>query len=144
MILCSFLREGFLSFPQFSLLSLFFLPTQNPLIQKPGQKPDRRIIETNHAVDIPAGLAVIPGAHIPCFQQASGYEFHQENGTGIKGASQPDTSILQPPGKGTNKSSHAVDRKHPDGGMALQLHLSSLKGLQTGPENFQTPADESA
>ena len=39
---------------------------------------------------------------------------------------------------------HAIDRKHPDGGSADQLHIFFPEGAKGGKKNFKAPARESA
>lgn len=40
--------------------------------------------------------------------------------------------------------SHAVNRKHPDGGSSHQFKFPAAEGVKAGPENFQTPAGYAA
>lgn len=114
------------------------------LIQQSGKKPYRSIVQTDHTVNVPACLAVIPGAHITFFQQTSGDEFREENGTGIDAPPKQRPFFSNPTGDRSQKSGHSIDGKHPDRGVAYELHLSPLKGFEARPEDFQAPADKSA
>lgn len=42
------------------------------------------------------------------------------------------------------KSSTSVDGEHPEGGIAGQFEVTHTQGVQTGPEDFQAPANDSA
>ena len=92
----------------------------------------------------PACLAVIPGTHITFFQQTSGDEFREKNGTGIDAPPKQRPFFSNPAGDGSQKSGHSIDGKHPDRGVTYELHLSPLKGFEARPEDFQAPADKSA
>ncbi len=119
-------------------------PPEDFFIKQSGEKPHRSIIQTDHTVNVPACLAVIPRAHITFFQQTSGDEFPKENGAGIDAPPKQRPFFLNPTGDRSQKSSHSVDGEHPDRGMAYELHLPPLKGFEACPEDFQAPADKSA
>ena len=42
------------------------------LVEQPGEKPQRSVIEPDHAVDLQRRAAVIPGTAVPLFQVHSG------------------------------------------------------------------------
>ena len=117
---------------------------QEPLVQKSGQEARGSIVQADDAVDVPACPAVVPGAHIPFFQKASGEVFGNKNRAGIDSAAHPEAFFAQQAGDGGKKSCHSIDGKHPYGRVSLQLHLPPLKRFQAGPENLQAPANQSA
>lgn len=119
-------------------------PPEDFFVEQSGKEPYRGIVQTDDAVNVPACLAVIPGAHITFFQQTSGDEFRKENGTGVDAPPKQRSFFSNPTGDGRKKGGHSVDRKHPDGGLAYKLHLPPLKGFEARPEDFQAPADKSA
>ena len=55
-----------------------------------GKEPDRCVIEADDTADIPGGIAVIPGAHIPLLQEAAGAVFRRENAGGIDDPAKDD------------------------------------------------------
>lgn len=114
------------------------------LIEESGQKPDGSVVQADDAADVKAGLAVIPGTHITFFEQTSGDEFCEKYGTGVDAPPKQRPFISNPVRDGREKSGHSIDGKHPDGRAAFQLHLPPLKGFEACPEDFQTPAHESA
>lgn len=68
-----------------------------PFIEKPCGKPYRRIVQPNHAFDVPSGAAVIPGTHIVLFQQTSGDKFCRKNTARINEAPDPYAFVFQKP-----------------------------------------------
>lgn len=112
--------------------------------QQPGKEPDRGIVKPYHAVNVPPCLTVVPRAHIALFQQTSGDELPEKNDAGIDAPPKKRPFLSNPTGDRSQKSGHPINGKHPDGGMAYQLHLPPLKGFEARPEDFQAPADKSA
>lgn len=112
--------------------------------EKSCEEPDGSVVQPDDASDIPAGLTVVPGTHIAFFEQTSGDEFCEKYGAGVDAPPKQRPFILNPMGDRRQKSSHSVNGEHPDGRAAFQFHLSPLKGFEACPEDFQTPASESA
>ena len=133
-----FLRLGRNSFQRFRF------SVQNPLIQKACQEPYRRIVQPDHALNIPARPAVVPGTHAALLQQAAGYIFCEKDSSRVDGSAHPEAFFPEQSGDRRQKGCHPVNGKHPDGGMAFQLHLPPLKRFEAGPEDFQTPACKTA
>ena len=100
---------------------------QQLLIEQTGQKPDRSVIEPYDAVHIPFCTAVIPGTYAQLFQEASAHILRQKNSAGIDTAAKPDASPAETSGERRKQKGHAVNREHPDGGMAHELHLTPLQ-----------------
>lgn len=142
------MKNHFPTVPSFSdtrdLLPKRLHPPEQLFVEQSGEEPHRGIVQTDDAVNVPACLTVIPGAHITFFQQTSGDEFRKENGTGVDAPPKQRPFFSNPTGDGGQKSGHPIDGEHPDGGLAYELHLPPLKGFEARPEDFQAPANKSA
>lgn len=89
-------------------------------------------------------IAVVPGTDSPFLQKRAGKVLHAEDTVHIDQASGKKIFPLEKSGDGTDQGGHAVNGEHPDGGLSHKLKFPAAEGVQTGPEDLQTPACDAA
>ena len=75
-------------------------PCQKLFKDKPGRHPKRGVVQTDDAVDICTGTAVVPGAHLVFFQNAAADIFPKENKAGVEKSPQKGWEIFDPAAEG--------------------------------------------
>lgn len=114
------------------------------LEKKACHKPDGEIVQTDDSLVMKGRVAVIPGTHMEIFENASAGKFRKINAGSIEKT--PDSN-----GKSSdflvnrrNEGGAAINRKHKEGAFAHHGGFSGKKGMASGPENFQAPAQGTA
>ena len=95
-------------------------------------------------VDIPRAAAVVPGTEFMLFQQLAAEIFHRENQAHISQSAHPDSFLLKQSADGGQDGSTAIDRKHPQGSIPHQGHISPAQGVHGSKYDFHAPAYETA
>lgn len=92
-----------------------------------NQKPERKIIQPDIPAYTETGAVIIPGNHLFFVQKLSGKIFSCVNQQSIDAATEKDRKMVHYFIQGAQKGSAAINRKHPDGCVALQAVISSLQ-----------------
>ena len=117
---------------------------QHILVKEPGAKPERGVIETDHAIDVQGCFLVIPGAGMLFFQKLTCPEFGQENTDGINAASQKEWFPFQKSGQWFQKYRHSIDGKHPKGCISFQPNVMIFHCAGGRVQDLEAPAEKSA
>ena len=91
------------------------------------QKPERKKIQPDIPAYTETGPVIIPGNHLFFVQKLSGKIFSCVNQQSIDDATEKDRKMVHYFIQGAQKGSAAINRKHPDGCVALQAVISSLQ-----------------
>ena len=85
---------------------------QQMLVQQPGQKPIRSVVDTDDGAYIGSGPSVIPGTAMVFLQEHPAGEFGEKDGGHIETAPGDRRKAVTMMGKGTDDGCRSVDGKH--------------------------------
>ena len=119
-------------------------PAQKLFIEKTDQEPYKEGVQTDDALIIETGSAVVPWTDILLAQKGSedifsGHDKRRIDTSPDRGGEASDQTAYR-----KKKGSAAVDREHPYRSGSVQFHVSFSQGVESSPEYFQTPAGDSA
>ncbi len=111
-------------------------------IEKPYQKPQGCIVQTDDPADVPFGATIVPGTEFLFSQQSTAEIFGRKNQTHIGNASLPDAFMMQETKDRFQKGCTAINGEHPERGFPFQGKVSVAQCPQRCEEYFKAPADE--
>ena len=113
------------------------------LKQQTCHKPPGTIVQSDQAVHIEIGIAVIPGTHIKFAQQPAGGVFGGEDQHHVDKASHQDILLAENFVDGRDGRCRAVDGKHEQRSVSHEpFVMITVKTAQTGGEKLHGPSDE--
>ena len=119
-------------------------PAQKLFIEKTDQEPYKEVVQSDDALIIETGSAVVPWTDILLAQKGSEDIFSGHDKRRIDTSSDCTGEASDPTAYRKKKGSAAVDREHPYRSGSVQFHVSFSQGVESRPEYFQTPAGDSA
>lgn len=126
------------------LNSYFLFTFQDPLEQKTGAHPQRRVIKADDTADVEPGAAVVPWAAVMLFEKAAADIFSGQDRDGVNTAADSSGQLADHNIQWLDERGAAVDGKHPHGGLAEEFVVILAQTLQGCKQNFDAPAGQSA
>ena len=126
------------------LNSYFLFTFQDPLEQKTGTHPQRRVIQADDTADVEPGAAVVPRAAVMLFEKAAADIFSGQDRDGVNTAADSGGQLADHNIQWLDERGAAVDGKHPHGGLAEELVVILAQTLQGCKQNLDAPAGQSA
>ena len=123
--------------------------------EEAGQKPARREIQADQAVDIKGSPAVVPGADPGPAQKKSSDIFDKKDQNHVVDPVAPylipvlqrmevSQPAVKPPPDRAQKCPHSRDREHNQGGSAHEAQISCCNRLDGSKNDFHTPSGNPA
>lgn len=86
---------------------------KEPFKQKTGDKPDRRIVQPDHAGQVPAGMFIVPGTQFSPVEPYAGGKFTGKDQSCVNKTADRQAAVSHKPADGGQEGGHSVYGKHP-------------------------------
>lgn len=113
-------------------------------VKQSAEEPVWQKVQPNVRTDAESMSAVVPGLKFLFGQKHSGGKLTGENKQSVEAAAQREAYPVGDAKQRAQKSRAAVDRKHPEGSVSLQLEIMPLQRLACSIKNFHTPSGDAA
>lgn len=115
---------------------------QQVLKQKPCEKPERSIIQTDQLFDMVAGTFVVPGTELFLGKKSPGSVFGGEDAEHVYNSPKKGREFSDEKTDWFQENSHAIDKKHKDRSVPHTGLFPTPEGLESSEQYFQAPSKD--
>ena len=117
---------------------------EEPLEEKPGDKPAGSVVEADHFGQVPAGALIVPGAEFAAVQPYAREKFPGEDESCVGQPAKQRGTVSKQTADWREEGGHAIDGKHPDRSYAGQFKVAFPKSVKGREGDFKKPPQQAA